>query len=349
MAALVAVLSIHGRAAGPDVRGWLDRYGRGQFDGVTAEFTSVKDYEAFYQAFTKQAPDWIAAGAPADRPRRELAAATFALEAARANELRDWKYVQSWMGLENIYWRSAAKFVEWGCALLRQRPTSSPIERVWQLASIAVADRAVDYEFLVGSPWDGRANPKDEILHLEHAAKRFPGERRFALNQGIAAEWRLFPLRRTGQAEAQKIFETLKDDPEVGAEDTVRLGVMAFRANNVTAALPLFQSADARTREPYVVYLARYFAGQSHERLRQQAAAEHAYRGALAATPRAQSASFALSALLGGQGRRTEAAAVIDAALTASPLAFDPWRAYGEADARFWPVLIAQLHAEIAK
>ena len=107
--------------------------------------------------------------------------------------------------------------------------------------------------------------------------------------------------------------------------------------------------ADERTREPYVAYLARYFAGQARERLKQLPEAERAYRGALAATPRAQSASFALSALLGSHGRRTEAAALIDAALTANPIAFDPWRAYGEADARFWPVLIAQLHEEIAK
>ncbi len=348
MAALLAVLTVDSRADAPDVRAWLERYGHGDFS-VTASFDAVPDYGAFYESFTKTAPKWIADGPAADRPRRELAAATFALEAGRANELRDWKYVQIWMGLENIYWRSGAKFVEWGCALLRQRPTPAPIERVWHLASIAVADRAVDYEFLVGSPWDGRANPKDEILHLEHAAKRFPGERRFALNQGIAAEWRLFPLRRTGQAEAQKIFETLKDDPEVGPEASVRLGVMAFRSGNVTGALALMQSADERTREPYVAYLARYFAGQARERLKQLPEAERAYRGALAATPRAQSASFALSALLGSQGRRTEAAALIDAALTANPIAFDPWRAYGEADARFWPVLIAQLHEEIAK
>ena len=42
-----------------------------------------------------------------------------------------------------------------------------------------------------------------------------------------------------------------------------------------------------------------------------------------------------------------DAASLVDAALTARPLAFDPWRAYGEADARFWPMLIAQLHAEM--
>jgi tetratricopeptide (TPR) repeat protein len=230
---------------------------------------------------------------------------------------------------------------------LRSSPSPRPIERVWHLAALSVADRAGDYEFLIGSPWEGRANPHDEINHLEHSAARFPYERRFALAQGIAAEWRLFPQRRAGSVEAQQIFEKLKDEEGVGAEASVRLGVMQLRSNNVAAALTLFDAADEHTREPYVVYLARYFRGQALEKQKNNADAEAAYRDALAAIPGAQSASFALSALLARRGVRTEAARIVDAALTTTPRPIDPWRAYGEADARFWPVLISQLRAEI--
>ena len=111
----------------------------------------------------------------------------------------------------------------------------------------------------------------------------------------------------------------------------------------------MLSSADERSREPYVVYLARFFRGQILERQKRSADAERAYRAALAAVPAAQSSSFALSALLAGRGQRAEAAEVVGAALSTNPLPLDPWRAYGEADARFWPVLIEQLHAEIRR
>jgi len=123
-----------------------------------------------------------------------------------------------------------------------------------------------------------------------------------------------------------------------------------FRSgNNVPAALKLFDSAEERTREPYVLYLARYFRGQVFERQRKPAEAERAYRAALMTVPGAQSASFALSALLAVQGHRADASQLIDRALTMTPSPLDPWRGYGEADARFWPQLIAELHAEIKR
>ena len=349
LAVLTLGASADPRASSVDVVAMLTRYASGEFGGVVAELERVKEPEAILKALKKNAPDWIKAGGAADRSRRQLAAATFALEAARVNALDDWKLLQSWMGLENIYWKPPPQLIEWGCALLRTDATPQPVERIWHLAAVAVADRATDFEFLIGSPWEGRANPKDEIIHLKHSADRFPYERRFALAQGIAAEWRQFPSRRAGAPAVQKIFEALRDDPSVGAEATVRLGVVQQRNNNVTGAIALFIAAEQRTREPYVLYLARYLRGQSLERLRKPADAERAYRAALTTVPAAQSASFALSALLALQGHRADAAAVVDAALTATPRPLDPWRAYGEADARFWPQLIAQLHAEIAR
>lgn len=347
LAMLTLCVAARPRAAAIDVTTWLTRYASGEFGLVIGEVERAKEPAEILKRLQKDAPDWIRAGGAADRARRELTAATFALEVARANELDDWKLLQSWMGLENIYWKAPPQLIEWGCELLRKDAEPRPAERLWHLAALSVADRANDFEFLIGSPWDGRANPKDEIVHLKHSAERFPYERRFALAQGIAAEWRQFPSRRAGAPDVQKIFETLRDDPSVGAEATVRLGVVQQRNNNVTGAIAMFQTAEQRTREPYVLYLARYLRGQSLERLKKPADAERAYRSALAAVPAAQSASFALSALLALQGHRADAAAIVDTALTAAPRPLDPWRAYGEADARFWPELIAQLHAEI--
>ena len=345
---LLATWGTHPAADRSPVIALLDQYAAGHFDDVSASLTATRDFNDVLKQLKQSASAWMDAGGPADRPRRELAAATFALEAARAGELDDWKLLQHWMRLDNIYWHAPPLLIEWGCALLGRAPSRRPIERVWHLAALSVADRAGDFEFLVGSPWEARANPKDEIKHLEHSAARFPTERRFALAQGIAVEWRLFPTRRAGSAEAQLIFEKLKDDEQVGAEASVRLGLMRLRNGSVGPALALFDAAEQRTREPYVVYLARYFRGQALERQTRQDEAAFAYRGALAAIPGAQSASFALSALLAGQGHRAEAAQIVDTAL-GDPHPVDPWRAYGDADARFWPTLIAQLHEEIRR
>ena len=348
-AALVCLAVAKPAADSVVVKALLDRYAAGDFSGVSATLDHTKDFDDILKQLKRDGPKWMTAGGPDDRARRELAAATFALEAARAGELEDWKLVRNWMTLENIYWHAPPQLIEWGCALLLKTPTPQPIERVWHLAVLAVVDRANDYEFLIGSPWDGRANPKDEIKQLNHAIARFPTERRFALAQGIAAEWRLFPTTRTGAKEAQQIFETLKDDAQVGGEAAVRLGFMQLRNRRFPEALALFDAAEERSREPFVVYLARYFRGQTLERQKNPDAAERAYRSALLVVPRAQSASFALSTLLAARGHRAEAASLVDAALAARPLPMDPWRAYGEADARFWPELIEMLHAEIRR
>jgi tetratricopeptide (TPR) repeat protein len=337
------------RAGTDDFGGLLDRYVSGEFAAVASEIEQSDDYNGFLKDLRNEAPGWIEAGCEADRSRRKLAAATLALEVARAGTFKDWKLVQNWIRLENIYWRAPPKLIEWACELLRAEGAPNEAERIWHLAALAVADRAGDFEFLIGSPWEARANPKDEILHLEHSAERFPHERRFALAQGIAVEWRLFPRRQSGVREAQQIFEALKDEPGVGPEAGVRLGVLLYRGGNFTRALAVLSEANSRSREPYVVYLARFFTGQILERQKKPAEAEQAYRDALAVIPAAQSSSFALSALLAGRGQRAQAASVVDTALSLEPRPVDPWRAYGEADARFWPELLQRLHAEIRR
>jgi tetratricopeptide (TPR) repeat protein len=327
----------------------LDRYSAGHFAEVIGTITRDNNYDDLLKNLTKAAPAWIDAGGPADRSRRQLAAATLALEAARAGTFDEWKLVQNFIRLEYIYWKAPPKLIEWGCQILRQAGPPSESERLWHLAALAVAARAGDFEFLIGSPWEARANPWDELLHLEHSAERFPHERRFALAQGIAAEWRLFPSPRSGATEAQKIFEMLSLETEVGPEAGVRLGFMMLRAGNLAGALTTLASAAARSSDPYATYLAHYFRAKVFERQRQPSEAETAYREALAVIPAAQSSSFGLAALLAARGKRAEASALVDAALMADPRPVDPWRAYGEADARFWPELITRLHAEIRR
>jgi tetratricopeptide (TPR) repeat protein len=349
MAALLAwgLAGLSVRAQAPDTMGLLDRYARGEFAAVATALDGIDDLKTVHKDLVDKGPAWIAAGGANDRERRELAAATFALEAARAGESDDWKLVRKFMSLDNIYWSGPPQLIEWGCQLFRKDARPRPVEHLWQLAALAVAERSEDFEFLIGSPWEPRANPKDEIEHLKHVAARFPDEKRFALAQGIAIEWRLFPSPRAlGTKEAMEVFDKLKDDELVGGEASARLGVLQFRMGSYDAALKQFERVDELSRDPYVTYLARFFRGQALDHNHDLAGAEKAYRGALLAVPRAQSATFAVAALMAKRGERAQAAALVDASLKA-PLAVDPWRAYADADDRFWPTLLAKLHTEI--
>jgi hypothetical protein len=346
---------------------FLDRYAGGAFAAVVADLERVTDFTPLLEQLERDGPAWMAAGGEADRERRELAAATFALEAARVDAWNEWKHIVDqplmvpppppagaapskappYKPRDVLIWQPPPLLIEWGCRLMSRDPTPRPIERWWQLAALAVAQRSEDFQFLVGNPFDKRefANPQDEIEHLLHVIKRFPDEPRFALAQGIAVEWR-WP------DEAAGAFVSLAGTPAVSGEAAMRLGRLqsvSRNSSNQRNAAETLERAERLTRDPYVVYLARYFKGQLHERRGRLEDAERAYRGAVAAVPHAQSATVALSALLYGRQRRAEAEALTSAMFRARPQPVDPWRAYAHADDRFWPQLIARLRREIAR
>ena len=122
----------------------------------------------------------------------------------------------------------------------------------------------------------------------------------------------------------------------------MRRGTMIMmRHEQLDGALKAFDRAEAMTRDPYVVYLVHFFRAQIYERRRQMQHAEAAYRAAVAAIPRAQSATVAFAALLfttaaGPRPRRWPGRV-----LAPRPMPPDPWREYVHADDCFWPQLIA--------
>jgi hypothetical protein len=334
----------------------LDRYARGDFAAVVTELQHRHDFGDLLSGLRRDAPAWMTAGGPADRARRELAAATFALEAARVDARTEWKTVQRNPPFPDpaIYWHAPPLLIQWASGLFADDEPPRPVERWWLLAAVSVAEHAEDPEFLIGSPFQARGNDQDEIEFLRHSLPRFPAETRFALAQGIALDWQTWPDRRGRRdaaggrtREAQQVFQNLLNDDAVGGEAAMRLGVVRLRSGNVNGALDMFDRAEDWTRDPYVIYLARYFKGRALERKTDATGAEQAYRGALAARPRTQSASIALAALLFRRNQRAEASAVLDANLSARPQPVDPWRTYADADDRFWPQLVATLRREI--
>jgi tetratricopeptide (TPR) repeat protein len=247
-----------------------------------------------------------------------------------------------------LSWKAPPLLIEWGCELLSQHETPRPVERWWQLAALAVAQRSEDPQFLVGDTNIGRdimageiGNVQDEIKHLDHVTPRFPKEMRFVLAQGIARD-------RAWADDATSVYLALEKDPDVGGEAMMRLGAMQMRTAGA-AALKSLERAETLTRDPYVIFLARYFTAQIFERQRRLDQAETAYRGAVAAVPHAPSATLALAALIFRDGRRTEAQQLVRGMLAAEPAPLDPWRAYVHADDRFWPHLLGRLRVEILK
>jgi len=329
----------------PDTIDLLNRYARGDFDRVTTALETFPTFEPLLKELETSGAGWIAAGGASDRARRELAAATFALEAARIGEWKAWKTIQRVQMEDTTYsitlWDPPALLIEWGCKLLRERPEPTEQEHLWHLAAMSVAERAEDFEFLVGYRTLSRSFLTKVVDHVKHAIDRFPSEQRFQLAYGIASEWN-DPMTARGS------FTSLQNDVDSGGEATMRLGAMTLRSGDAAGALGLLTKAESLTRDPWVIYLARYFAGQAAERLDRRADALRLYRGALDAMPRAQSASVALASLLLRGGERTEASSVIQTMLADGVLAPDPWRGFADADDRFWPQLIAALRQEIA-
>ena len=129
----------------------------------------------------------------------------------------------------------------------------------------------------------------------------------------------------------------------VGAEAHLRLGSAYLRLARPEEALEEFRQVESSTSDPFLIYLTRYFRGRTLEAAGDGPAAIQAYRGALQAVPRAESAAFALAALLFTRDARDEAFALVESVLSTRPPAPDPWRLYGVGDFRFWPTLIARL------
>jgi tetratricopeptide (TPR) repeat protein len=137
-------------------------------------------------------------------------------------------------------------------------------------------------------------------------------------------------------------FQPLTDHEGIGGEASMRLGQAYARLARPEQALDVFARVVQRGGTRYEVYLAQLFRGAVLERLGRHADALDAFRGALRAVPRAQSASFALAPLLFQSGGRAEAAEVIEAAVRA-PLVVDPLDWYFAGDPQAAVLELARL------
>jgi hypothetical protein len=284
----------------------LDRYERGERDAVVDELTVARDVAGITKDLEKLGPAWTRERGPNQVHRRQIVAATFALETA----------------VPHFWPEEVDPLIEWGCQLLRQGGPPDATERLWERASVAIFGRARDDGRLVtragpGAALGSRLPPaRRPVDHIAHALLRFPDEPRFRLAQAMRfavsadtepprdAEWvATDKLSKNSEAailrgratQAIQMFQPLVDVPTLRAEAELRIGYLWLVLHEPGIALGHFD----RARDPedaFVAYLAWFLGGRASDALSRRDEADAMYRSALQVIPHAQSAADALAA-----------------------------------------------------
>jgi tetratricopeptide (TPR) repeat protein len=202
---------------------------------------------------------------------------------------------------------------------------------------------------------EGAADGPTLDTHLDHAEKRFPKEPRFVLARAVAAE-----LQTWYQSEPGTVYEPTRGEfvsrlriaiytPEVRDEALLRWGFFDLRRGSEKGALDHLNDIG-QTADTYLDYLRHLFRGRALDRSNKHAEALDAYRQAVLAEPRAQTARLALAGSLAAGNSRPDAFETLGRALSdARDVLADPWFTYGSADQRFWPALITELRQAVRR
>jgi hypothetical protein len=277
---------------------------------------------------------WVETGDIDQRPRRRIVMAMLALELANTELSHEWS--------------QARALVEWACNLVREDGPSEA-ERLWHLASIAVAHGARDWSLLrlpLPDLSSGSAIASVHGLkpydHLRHVMARFPrdAEIRFASALTVAVEvvpvWRRTQPSRPrlnvrGGPDHDPAITALREflvDHQHGAEAHLWVGMFEMLDHQrPNEALRNFEIASG-SADSFVAYLAHYQAGRLLEQAGLATASEGHYRQALKIRPNTQSAALSLAAARFSDGSPEEAYRLA-AASVSDPAGVDPFQAYG--------------------
>ena len=257
----------------------LDAYAQGRYDEALAPVRmATRDHARdFRQRLVLSGGQWVDALA-SDHSRRALVAAAFALEA-------------EWLRAERGEWAAEEEgecagrcVIEWACTLLQTRGVPDEGERVWMLASIALAGGVRDWTFLQ-TPLSRPTQKTIERGHVHHAIARLPDEPRFRLARAIALASRhavtgemetprdgtrtsqiANPLvrlieapsfvlstleqRRTTLVDyAREVLESLLSDTGVGDEARLRLGYLYWVRGDKEEALAAQRAVAVTTHD----------------------------------------------------------------------------------------------------
>jgi tetratricopeptide (TPR) repeat protein len=345
--------------APPSITALITSYAEGRHDETVAQAAAIADLGPLRRRYVQEVPVWIASDA-ALAPQRRAAAAALLLELAHARLETDWGRLTD--------------LVEFTCAGLRAAGPPAPFELAWHRASIALAGRARmrlwllgEYAQLPHQPPRRRPPSKEPDpypRHLVHALERFPDDPQLRLAQIVAWTWGrdaqpvrnlgreespIVRLRTPPQAEAVVALQPLVDDPVVGAEALVRIGLAHVTMGHHTAALDALERAQRREAGTAVRYLSFFSAGRVLEALGRPDDALAQYARALEIVPDAESATVALGSLQFVRDDRGAAVARLSQAFDRPAAAVDPGRMIGYGSFIHWPELRQALRAAIPR
>jgi hypothetical protein len=360
-----------------DATALLNTYALGRHDDALAAVRrvtpdSIRDLR---QQIVLTGSQWVDE-VEADRRRRALAAAAFVLETERIRAERG-----EWAALDEQDCAGRC-MIEWACTLLGTGGVADEGERLWMLASVALAGGVRDWSFL-HSPLAPPSARTRERGHAHHAQDRLPDEPRFRLARAVAiasrttvtdemdtprAGTRTGPLsrgivsiivdlesispaaqRRAALLEyAKEQFAGLVSDPAVGDEARIRLGYLQWASGDVEQALATQRAAADAAEDPDLRYVANFLAAQAEQTLGDLSSAETHYAAALTARPGSQSATLGLAALLYLRGEARRAYEVVEASRSGRPRDDDPWRTFLYGDFAKLPALVGELRRRVS-
>ena len=300
------------RAAPIEVKALADAFDRGDYEGMHRGLTQTRSLANLIRDFRTSDSPW---------PEGSHRAAVFALELAVA-------------GLRSDHGESRNEggrlLVEYGTRI-RQPRDANAFECSWLWTQVT----ALEGLFMGDSA----------MLFVPRAVQRCPNEPRLHLAYAIVSEQQWI---RGGQNSSEgndimRRYEQAMAFPETEAEARLRAAWFLYRTGKIDRALALCDGPVGLSTDRHVRYLRELVRGQVLRAANRSDDAVSAFRAALTIWPGAQSATVALMTLLVNRGEHQEAAALAEAAETATDDQFDPWWTYWLGDYRAYPAIIAGL------
>jgi VWFA-related protein len=300
------------RVVPAEVQALADAYDRGNYDAVFKTLGRSHDLANIIRAFRMSDSPW-----PNDLKRT----AVFALEIALAGLRSDNGYARDEGGrlLGEYHTR------------VRQPLGADAFECWWFFTEAAALE--------------GLFMPENALLFIPRALQRCPQNPRLHLAYAFVSEqqWLRGGLTQDQESEIVSRYEQAMKFPETEPEARVRAARFLYGLGNFDRALEILTGGTGPSKDMEVRYLADLVRGQILRARGRPDEAVAALRSALLTWPGAQSARVALMTLLVNRGKHEEAAALAEAAQTASQDQFDPWWTYWLGDFRAYPTILDKL------
>jgi hypothetical protein len=239
--------------------------------------------------------------------------------------------------------REATGLLEQRLTTFRRLRTVDAFECAWYLTGVAGLE--------------GLIRPAVALPFVTRAVDRCRSEPRLALALAVVTDqqWpagttvrllgqkNVFEPSREIRQEVPRLYATAARFPATAVEARVRGAWFALRVGEIDRARELIDAAAETESDPELNYLRLLVQGQVRQTQGQIDQASQAYRYALGAWPRAQSARLSLLVLEAGHGNRFVAESLSEAIQTATDEDFDPWWRYWHGDFRFFESRLARL------